>query len=175
MPCGNDLLCALLTAMHMPMAMRIIVSHNTECSRVMQTPESVYSYININLGAVWHEMLSVSALACSWGRRQALQGHSYFRTSQDAREGHMGSPVEHAACGEDQEPVVPGRHCDRLMRPGVELQLPAVALAPVRVQVQDGGDAPAVDALIAVVVQREAAAVTCIKHSQPCSTYWYPV
>ena len=87
----------------------------------------------------------------------------------------MGLPMQHAACGEDQEPVVEGRYCDRLMRPGVELQLSTVALLPARVQVQDGREAPVVHSLVAVIMQREAAAVTCVQHPQPCSRYWCPV
>ena len=83
--------------------------------------------------------------------------------------------MEHAACGEDQEPVVRRRHSDRLMRPGVELQLPAVALLPVRIQVQDGSNAPVVQCLIAVVVQRKAAAIACMQHPRSCSRYCCPI
>lgn len=111
-----------------------------------------------------------------WKWRRASQGEVLtLGASRGAREGYMASPVEHAACGEDQEPVVERCHCDRVMWPGVELQLPAFALPPARVQVQDGSEAPVVHALIAVVVQWKAAAVACMQHSQPCSRCCCPL
>lgn len=69
--------------------------------------------------------------------------------------------MQHPAGGEQQQAVVQGLDLHRLMRPGVQLELAPIALAPAGVEVQDGCDAPCVNRLVAVIVQWEAAAVAC--------------
>lgn len=59
-------------------------------------------------------------------------------------------------------------NCNWLVRPWVHLQLPSIALLPLRIQVQYGCDAAVVNALITVIVQGKAAVITCRQGCRTC-------
>ncbi len=89
--------------------------------------------------------------------------HGYVRASTCTTGRHRSCavPVQHPVGQEQHQAVVLRLHVYWRREGRIQAQVAAVLGAPVGVQVQDGGQAAAVDRLLAVHVDGEAGAVAC--------------
>lgn len=71
--------------------------------------------------------------------------------------------MQHPARGEQHQPISNGINLNRRVRKGKELQLSPITWLPCVIQVEYGCDASAINLLIAVIMQREAASTACMQ------------